>query len=52
MPLVITDTFSPFLLLQHLPEPDSVILKMAAGHYSKPLGHTFTTRCENPQNDY
>jgi hypothetical protein len=39
-------------LLQHLPEPHSVTLKMAAGHFSETEGHTFTTPCENPQNDH
>lgn len=51
-PFGITDTFFPFHLLQHLLEPDSVTLKMEAGHSSETLGHTFTTRCENPQNDH
>lgn len=39
-------------LLQHLPAPDSVTLKMAAGHSSETVGHTFTTWFEYPQNDH
>jgi len=39
-------------LLQYLPETDSVTLKMAAGHSSETVGHTFTTQCENPQNNH
>jgi len=41
-----------YVNFQHPPETDSVTLKMAAGHSSEIVGHTFTTQCENLQNDH
>jgi hypothetical protein len=46
-----TNTFLSSQPLQHLPEPDSVNLKMEAVHSSKPLENTSTTQHRHSKGD-